>query len=177
MTRYAHRAAFGLATFESEDPSCTDHVNLLVAPTFGSESAVSTAVDQVSAGDSSNIGPALRQTAATPALHDSNRPTGAIVLLTDGAPNCAPAGAAEPAYTVAQARAAAAGGVAVHVVGFGGFAPHDAADLDAIAQAGGAPCSGASCGGHSYYPVDALADADTALAAILDSIALSVCGH
>ena len=181
LTKAAHRAAYGLMAFSSIDPSCTDGVELMVAPAFNSETTIGQKLSQIIPESTSNIGVAIQAAAANSVLHDASRPVGHIILITDGAPNCAPSGGTDPSYTFQQAAAAAAAGIKVHIIGLSigndGGTAQDRTDLDSIAGAGNGACAGALCNGHVYYPAEKPGDVAAALTDILDTIAPSVCGH
>lgn len=112
----------------------------------------------------------------------------ALVLATDGAPNCdssldpatctcadtnrgcggQPANCLDDARTVARIAGYAAQGVPTYVIGIAGDGDPVFSDvLDAMAVAGGSPLIGSA---HAYYAADSASDLDAALAAIRDQV-------
>jgi hypothetical protein len=111
----------------------------------------------------------------------------ALVLATDGAPNCdasldpttctcadtrgcggQPANCLDDARTVARIAGHAAQGVPTYVIGIASAGDSVFSDvLDAMAVAGGSPQLGS---GHAYYAADSASDLDSAIAAIRDQV-------
>jgi hypothetical protein len=111
----------------------------------------------------------------------------ALVLATDGAPNCdtsldpatctcadtrgcggQPGNCLDDTRTVSRIAGYAAQGVPTYVIGIASDGDSVFTDvLDAMAVAGGTPLSGSA---HAYYAADSASDLDAALAAIRDQV-------
>jgi von Willebrand factor type A domain len=175
VKQYPHQMAFGLETF-SDTLDCSDGVNLLIEPAFGTGSMVDNTLNGLKTNQGTNTAQAIQTASARPALLDASRPARAIVLITDGPPNCAPTGATDPAYTISQIDAAAQQGIRTFVVLLGGGV-EDVTPFNQMAQAGRATCSGSLCDGQLFYPAESQADLVTVLANIGGQLAGSDCNR
>lgn len=107
-------------------------------------------------GGGSNPGNAVAKVATDSNMHDAAHPGSFAILITDGPNNC---DSNEPATCISQVAAANSGGMPIKtfVVGLGawgtGLLQSDLDAFDAMAQAGGVPCSGGFCKGHKFYPL------------------------
>jgi hypothetical protein len=108
-----------------------------------------------------NIDTALQQATTDPAL--STTKTSYLMLVTDGAQSACNLGGGD-AGSEATVASLAASGVKTFVVGFGGGV--DAAQLDKLAIAGGAPLAGAT----KYYKADTAGQLQQAFQAIAGQV-------
>jgi LPXTG-motif cell wall-anchored protein len=98
---------------------------------------------------------------------ETDRPGGYIVLMTDGGPNC---NTNEPNFTIGRiADAYMSKGIKTFVIGFGQLSGTDSTNMEKMANAGGAPCTGSGCT-KSYYTADSSMTLTAALNAITNTI-------
>jgi hypothetical protein len=173
VKQYPHQMAFGLESF-SDSLDCSDGVNVLIEPAFGTGSNLDSSLNNLKTNQGTNTAQAIQVASARPALLQAVRPARAIVLITDGAPNCAPTGASDPAYTISQIDAAAQQGIRTFVVALDGGAVVDPV-LNQMAQAGQATCSGSLCNGVLFYPAESQEDLVNVLAHIGSQLAGADC--
>jgi hypothetical protein len=170
VTNHGDQVPFGFTSFQGD--ICTagagDMVNIVVEPAGGTKGAVINAANAVTANGGTNTLLAVQKVAADPKMHDTSRPGSYVVLITDGEPTCS----GDPAMTVSAIMTAANAfyPMRTFVVGFGALPTADQTAMDQMAQAGGQPCSGASCNGHQFYA----ADSGTALNSTIDAIVTQI---
>jgi MYXO-CTERM domain-containing protein len=113
-------------------------------------------------GDAVNEGVKLNKAALAGPVA---RPGAYIILITDGGPTC---GSPDPvSFTTNRISAAYDMEMQkVFVVGFGALSGSVSTNMDAFANAGGAPCMGATCNGKAYYAADSAQSLNDALDAI-----------
>jgi hypothetical protein len=134
---------------------------------MGSGAAITTAVDGTGpAGEGTPITATMKAATAHLQSLPSSGPKH-IVLVTDGAPTCRDGNpnARDEAQAIAAIESAARAGFQTLVIGIA-TAAADAATLDKMAVAGGAPRAGAP----RYYPAGSQAE----LSAVLDAIVASL---
>jgi hypothetical protein len=176
VMQYGDRLPFGFTTFESSGLDCATGVDVQVKPVDGTKAMITSAVNAVMTGGSTNTGPAIDAVAALPEMHDMTRPGSYILLITDGEPNCpghVGTESSDPAYTIGAIARAATKGIKTFVVGFGALPTADQMAMNQMAMAGGEPCTGAACNGQMFYA----AESDASLQAAIDSISQQIFGE
>jgi hypothetical protein len=172
LGKYGDQLPFGYTTFTGNPLlGCTMGITIQTEPMHGTKADITGKVAAQTAGGGTNTGEAIDRVSADPKMHDAMRPGAYIILITDGAPTCNAGdnnGTGPATFTTARIDAAAKAGVKTFVIGFGALGAQESMNMDAMAQAGQEPCSGAACtGGHQYY----VADSGAQLTMLLDSIA------
>jgi hypothetical protein len=157
---------FGLAVFAGEDSECAEPDRLLAMGDH-TAAAIQASYAGVSPGGRTPMALALETTRTSGWVDDPTDPRDAsrrkaVVLITDGQPNC---DREEPEVSD-QAALFAADGVPVYVVGFGDGV--DPAVLDAVAVAGGT--DNPSDPAHAYFQANDATELEDALGAITGSM-------
>jgi hypothetical protein len=153
---------FGFAYFPGTGGNCAAATRTLAMGDH-TEAEIKAAYASLSPGGSTPMALALETTRTSGWVNDSADPQNAarkkaVVLITDGQPNCN----RPEAQVVAEAAKLLAAGTPVHVVGFGsGVTP---ATLDAVAKAGGT--DNPNDPSHDYYQANDAADLAAALTSI-----------
>lgn len=171
---------FGLLTFtELNFASCTDFsAEAKISPATGTKQMILQQLMTLMPADGTNTGQAVDKAVEMinqQLTTDPSRTKGFIILVTDGAPACAPSGQSEPKFTVDRIAAAKAAGVDTFVVGMPGVVI-DAMNM--MSAAGGHPCSGCTSGGQavSFYDASSPQALQQALDAITSSITMGEFG-
>jgi hypothetical protein len=107
---------------------------------------------------------ATKMNKAALSMGNVTRPGAYIVLITDGEPLCG--SNAVGRTTTAVTDAFMKERQKVFVVGFGALSGSESTNMDTFANAGGAPCMGATCSGKAYYAADSAQSLNDALDAI-----------
>jgi MYXO-CTERM domain-containing protein len=174
VNKYGSRIPLGFATFsEPTFGGCNQGITIYDEPAVSQSSQLIMDVNAVQPDNGTNTGQAVAKIAADPHLHDTARPTSAIILITDGEPNCPGTGSTEPDYTIQQIKAAAMADVQTFVVGFGKLPTTASMNMDMMAAAGGVPCNDTNCNGHMYYAADSAQSLNDAI----DSISTKIVGE
>ena len=158
---------FGFAYFPGSGGSCAAATRTLAMGSH-TQAQIKAAYASLSPGGSTPMALALQTTRTKGWVNDPADPQNAarnkaVVLITDGQPNCN----GPEAAVVAEAAKLYAGGIPVNVVGFGsGVTP---STLDAVAKAGGTdnPADPA----HRYYKASSAAELSKALLSIGSALA------
>jgi Cys-rich repeat protein len=173
-TNLAATTRFGFANFAGAADNCAAPDRLLAMGSYSANTLKNTWAN-INPGGNTPTALALTTVRQNNWESDPTDPNDAqrskaVVLITDGIPNCGPGGAGdETGQATASHDAAAqlaAAGVPVFVVGFGdGVNP---GTLDTIAQGGGTDAPPA--GSPFYYQANSAADLESALTAITTSL-------
>lgn len=157
---YEGQLPIGLSVF-ANDGAC-EGGRLVVPPGYGTAARIRHSIVQFGPDSGTPTSPTIENLRKEPALRDPARQQ-YLLLLTDGDPNCA---ADEPSATYAALDAARlqSPSIKTFVLGFGALPPDAAAIMDKMAEAGGAPVSGAP---HKYYTAEDLTTLKASLAKIL----------
>ncbi len=176
VKQYGDRLPFGFESFAETGFVCADGVDVVVKPKNGTRASVTAAITAVMTEGSTNTGAAIDVAAALPEMNDAARPGSYIVIVTDGEPTCAGTVGTETdpvAYTTGAVKRALVKGVKTFVVGFGALPAVDKMAMNDMANAGGVPCTGATCNGQAYYAAEDAAG----LQAAIDSISSQIVGE
>jgi MYXO-CTERM domain-containing protein len=192
LMTYGAQLPFGVLTFQSSG-GCTDFtMEAVVPPANNNQTAILSAIAATSGpAGSTNTGEGVDKGVSmlTSALTmDPSRPGAYIILITDGQPNCNAGDSSGMAtFTTSRIANALTKGIKTFVVGFGqlycsasGMPPcdpgSDAGNMQAMAMAGGEPCTGSSCNGFAFYAADSATSLNNAIAAISSTITTELGG-
>lgn len=171
VTTYGKRLPLGFTTFQQGACSVgnKDGVDILVEPKKGTAQQILQQVAAVTTAGSTNTGLAVKKVADLPAMHGPDRPEYSyIILITDGEPNCS----GDPQFTIDNTKYAfETKKVKTFVVGFGALPDAAKMNMEQVASVGGAPCTGATCNGRSWYAAENAQSLEAALDAISQQIA------
>ena len=166
LKSYDGQLPIGLALFAS-DSGC-GAARLDIPPDYDTASKITMLIDSKQPDSSTPTSEAITSISKEPVLHDPSRQQ-YILLLTDGAPNCA---SGEPTATVNAIKAAnmQSPSITTFVLGFGSLPATAANAMDEMAVAGGAPSVGTP---RKFYTAEDL----TSLKAALEKIFSVVLGE
>ncbi len=173
---FGDRIPFGFTTFGETGNVCADGVEVVVKPKNGTKATITSEIAAVMTEGSTNTGPSIDVTMALPEMNDDARPGSYIVIVTDGEPTCAGSVGPESdpdAYTSGAVKRAFNKGIKTFVVGFGALNATAKAAMNAMAVAGGVPCTGSTCNSQQYYAAEDAAG----LSAAIDSISSQIVGE
>jgi len=178
LMTYGGRLPIGFLTFQSGGLACTDFsMEAVIPPAHNTSAMILQKLNALMPAGGTNTGEAIDQAAKMIGMSQMSMPGhpagGYIILITDGQPNCNSGDGTLPTFTVGEIGKALMMKIPTFAVGFGKLAGSDASNLDMMAKAGGKPCTGTACNGHSYY----VGDSATTLNMAIDAISQQISGE